>query len=124
MNSIIINVNIELINIEPYYVDKKYITLIDYVMKPKNYIEIVFKYYRCDWKCETKSLQKKLTILNDLEFDKFLYKLKNIYLDYQKQPSKYEKMVKYSRKRIEKLNNERIYQYIYKCILLNSELIK
>ena len=124
MNSIIINVNIELVNIEPNYIDKKYITFIDYIVDSKDYIDIIYKYYRCDWKCSSTELEKKLKDLNSNEFENFIQTLKDLYKDYKNNPNKYDKMINQTRKKIDKLNNERVYSYIYKCIKLNSKLIK
>ena len=124
MNSIIINVNIELINLEPKYIDKKYISFVDYVVNENDYIEILFKNYRVDWKVKTPELDKKIKNLNEKEFQKFIDTLIKIYDEFKKNPKKYEKMISNTRKKIEKLNNERVYSYIYKCIKLNSKYIK
>ena len=124
MDSIVININVNLINIKPEYQDPPYITLIDYIFTNKDYVELIYNYYRVggEYKNDTKLINYKNKLQKN-EFSNLLENLKNKYIDFENNPEKYKKMVRKSKKKINKLTNERIYQYIYKGILLNSKFI-
>lgn len=129
MNSVIINVNIKTININSDYDDNYWISFIDYVIDKKHYENLEYKYYRISGKYlndkdninkikeNTQKLQKK-------EFKKFTKKLQELYYKINNNIEFYKKKAKKTKLEVEKLTNERIYQYIYRGILLNSELIK
>ena len=124
MDSIVINVNINTINIKPEYKDPPYITLIDYVVNNKDYIEIIYNYYRVSGKyIDNKNLKNKVDKLQKKEFNKFVKTLNKKYLNLVNNPEKYIKMAKKTKNKVNKLTNERLYQYIYKGILLNSLFI-
>lgn len=124
MDSIIINVNINTISIKPEYKDPKYITLIDYVINNKDYIEIIYNYYRVSKRyIDDKKLKNKVDKLQKKEFNKFVKTLNKIYMNLVDNPTKYKKMSKKAKNKVDKLTNERIYQYIYKGIILNSLFI-
>jgi hypothetical protein len=125
MDSVVINVNVELINIDPSYTDKKYISFIDYVVSQDNYIEIVYKYYRIGISHrQDKEKMAKLEIYQEHAFENFIKTLNDIYEDIHKHPQKYKKMIKKAQELTNKLTNDRIYNYFYRYILLNSELIE
>ena len=124
MDSVTINVNVELINIEPYYTDNKYISFIDYVVGPNNYVEITYKYYRVPIRRrDEKELVAKAEEYQEKEFENFIKTLNDVYEDIQNHPQKYKKMVKSANDLTNKLTNERIYNYLYRYILLNSEVL-
>ena len=124
MDSIVININVNTINIKPEYKDLSYITLIDYIVNNKDYIEIIYNYYRLAGKyIDNKNLTNKIDKLRKNEFNKFVKTLKRKYLNLVNNPEKYKKIAKKAKIKVNKLTNERIYQYIYKGILLNSLFI-
>ena len=127
MNSIVINININTISLDPEYKDPPYITLIDYVVDKKDFVEIIYNYYRISNKLKNLSNnidKKKIIELQKKEFDKFTIKLKKTYIKLIKNPDKYKKMAINTTNKVNQLTNERIYQYIYKGIVLNSNIIK
>lgn len=124
MDSIVINVNVKTINLKPKYEDEPYITFIDYVVDKKDYVEIIYTYYRVDREYkDDKKLSKKVDSLNNSEFKKFTHTLQKLFDDFVKHPKKYEKMVASAKKKVEQLTNENIYAYIYRAILENSKII-
>lgn len=125
MDSVVINVNVELINMEPSYTDRKYISFIDYVVGQDNYVEIVYKYYRMSISHrQDKEKVAKLEMYQEREFENFIKTLNDVYEDIRKHPQKYKKMIKKAQELTNKLTNDRIYNYLYRYILLNSEAIK
>ena len=76
MDSIVINVNVNTVNIDPEYTDPHYITLIDYIVDNKDYIEILYNYYRVGGKYINKTTKDRIDALQKKEFDLFT---KNIY---------------------------------------------
>ena len=124
MDSVVINVNVNTINLKPKYEDPPYITLIDYIVDNKDYVEILYKYYRVDSiYMKNRNIESNVIKLQHEEFDKFVKKLNEIYFKLIKSPKKYKNMAKKTTEKVRKLTNERIYQYIYKGILLNSQFI-
>jgi hypothetical protein len=71
----------------------------------------LYKYYRADtiadekYHAKARELQKK-------QFEKFTKKLEKIYNKANENPEKYMKKIKKGYKYVNKLTNERIYQYI------------
>lgn len=131
MNSVVINVNVNTIGLKlvnnkfiKEYEDPPYITIIDYVVNKNDYIEVLYTYYRVssDYK-DNKNLVDKIDKKQKDEFDKFVEKLDKVYYELVRNPEKYRKMAKETTQKVKKLTNDRIYQYIYKGILLNSKYL-
>jgi hypothetical protein len=112
MNSVVVKINIETIG-DDYY-DKSWISFIDYAVDNTDYVNIIVKYYRI-----TDGTAK---MKNENEFLKLIKTLKIVYDDINNNPTKYKLMIKKTKKKIEKLTNDRIYQYIYTGIVLNSKI--
>ena len=76
MSSIVININVETISIEPKYRDCSYISFIDYLITKQYYINIVYKYYICDKKYFNNNKIEVFKILENNEmldyFERFL----------------------------------------------------
>ena len=114
MKSIVINVDVYTIDIEGAYSDLPWDTFINYIVEPKkHYINLEMKYYvttnkELNEKCKKMNMDENLII-----FDK----LKKIYNN-----SNHEKMINKSFKRVSKLKNKHVYEYIYNCILMNSKI--
>lgn len=123
MNSIVINVSVNTIDINNQYKDPRYTSLIDYIIDNKDYINIVYNYYILSGKNNNETIIKKKNKLHKEEFNKFVTKLNKVYINLEKNPEKYKKMAKKAKNKVNKMSNERLYQYIYKGILLNSKFI-
>lgn len=114
MKSIVINVNVN--TIYDTYEDKDIISFQDYVLtKGVDYINIDVSYY-------VKKYDPKFVEKNKKEKVKMLAKIENVYKNYAKNKSKYDAMVENSYNKITTLSNERIYDYIYRCLVLNSKI--
>jgi len=122
MDSLVINVNLKLKNIYPEYEDDVYISLIDYIVeKNVDYIDITEYYYRVN-RDSPKEYSDKKDKLNKETFCTVLKKLLQIYEDVDNNPEKYKKMIQSGREKILYLTNNRVYNYIYKAILLNTKI--
>ena len=66
-------------------------------------------------------LQKENIINNKIEYEKFIYNLNKLYKNFSDYPEKYRKKSERVKVKVEELNEDRIYQYIYKCMLLNEQ---
>jgi hypothetical protein len=126
MKSMVINIDVETISVEQKYFDKKYVTLIDFIIKKnKHYKNITMKYY----KRSRNNLQisqediNNINSMNKKEVDIVYRKIEKLYNYYNKHPEEYNEIVNNGYKRVNKLKNKHIYQYIYNCIIKNSEFI-
>lgn len=120
MNSLVINVNVELINIDPPYSDQKYISFIDLIMDESNSIEILYRYYRVD---HESSKRHQAEYLQRREFKEFISKLKLVYTFMEKYPNEYDKIVNKNKQNISKITNDTINEYVYNCIKYNSQVL-
>jgi hypothetical protein len=124
-NSVIININVftKAINEEGWN-EEEYHSFIDLIMKPNiDYIDIKFTYYNAGIS-RSADAQDKARRLNEAEINKVIDRINYIYEDFRKNPEQYQKMIASYRAKISKLDNGAIYNYIYKCICLNSGVIK
>jgi hypothetical protein len=112
MDSVVIRIDVESIGDD--YKDKPWISFIDYIVNTDDYVGITIKYYR------NKNVTDKEK--NEKEFKKLIKKLEIVYTHINNNPNKYKKMVKNAKTKVSKLTNDRIYQYIYTGIVLNSKI--
>jgi len=116
MNSIVINVDIESINTETNEIEPKWISFINLIIKPnKHYINMKFKFYYS----KNKDDKMKNRTMNYNESVIIFHKLKKIF---ENDPSKYLQYVKKGYERVSRLKNKHIYEYIYNCIVRNSQV--
>ena len=119
MKSHVINVNVQTFGYD--YTDEKYITFIDFVLTNDDYNEIIVKYYtirKSDANFDVVGTNKK----NDDEFDLFYENIRQTYLRLKSNDTESNDMIDNAYKKIDELTEDRVSQYIYKCIVLNSEL--
>jgi len=107
MKSILIHIDSETITEE--YHDKRFINFCDYIVPRSDFIPITYKYYHKD--------NEK----NEIEFEKFIFKLENTYEKIKQNEEKYQKMSERAYEKMNKLTNERIYQCVYLMFTLNSK---
>ena len=123
-NSVIININVftQAISKDGWN-DDEYYSFIDLIMKPnKDYFDLKFTYYTAG-KSNSIDLQNKAKQMTHNEINNVISKIENIYSNYTKNKTKYDKMIKNYRQKIDKLTNETVYEYIYKCIVYNSKVV-
>lgn len=127
MKSITVNINVITnidLSLQPEFT--KYeksinLTFIDLVMDPNiDYINIDYNYYGPRKFCNNVTRYDELT---NKEVNKMLIQLNMIYEDIVKNKKKYEPMIDRGFKKINMLNEDRINQYLFKCITLTHELI-
>lgn len=117
MKSIVVDVNVKTHHIDLNKIDDEWISFTNYIVKKnKDYVGFVIDYYR------TGEYSKKYDDMNKKALDDLFVKLIRLYQDSQKNPKKYDKIVKSGYDKMTKLTNERVYQYIYRMILLNSTI--
>jgi hypothetical protein len=122
-NSIIININVKTKSYEhTSYNDDLYISFIDLIMKPNiDYIDIIYNY--TSYRGYDINIINKVNKINNDEILKIGNKIENIVDTYSSNTNKYDKMIKSYQNKIEKLSNDKIYEYIYELILENSKVI-
>jgi hypothetical protein len=120
MKSNIINVNVN--NIGKDYNDKNYISFVDYIVNNKDYHEININFYRINYFKYDENLIKNYQQQNVEEFNKFIDKLKKIYIKVENDKEENDKKIMSGYNKINKLTNDRIYHYIYTAIVLNNKL--
>jgi hypothetical protein len=122
MKSHIINVNVKYIGED--YEDTKYISFVDYIVNKKDYHEIVINFYRINKFKFSKTLISKYQKQNNEEFNKFIEKLKNIYMKLDKKSSVDDPKIISGFNKMNNLTNDRLYHYIYTAIILNHKLFR
>lgn len=123
--SVIINVNAytKSINQDGWNEDE-YHSFMDLIMLPDiDFINIEFTYYNAGITDNIKE-QETAEDMTKKEVDSVIQQINNIYDDYFVNSSKYNNMIKSYKKKINSLTNESIYDYIYKCIIYNSKIVK
>jgi hypothetical protein len=123
-NSVIINVNVytKAINDEGWNEDE-YHSFMDLVMEPsKDYFDIKFTYFNAGIS-KSQQQQDKARRMTEQEIDRVIAKIEAIYEGYINGKPKYDAMVASYKKKIGALTNEAIYEYIYKCIVLNATIV-
>jgi hypothetical protein len=124
-NSVIININVftKSINAEGWN-EYEYHSFIDLVMKPgEDYVNLSFTYYNVGIS-KSKDAQKRAQKMTDDEINKIIKQIEDIYNNYARDKNMHDKMISNYREKIAKLNNQTIYEYIYKCIVKNATIIK
>jgi len=122
MKSIVININMKTIMYKDDIIesiDEKFISFIDYIIKPNNDFEYTYTYHM---KNDNNFFMS--STINDYiieENNKLLQFLKSIPSKYNSNKEQYNKMIERNYKKVFKLTDERMYSYIYRSILLNSE---
>jgi hypothetical protein len=120
MKSLVINISVKTINTNSYYIDKPYISFIDYFVKPnKDYLDIKMTYYKTNKNDSNESIQKIIE-KNKQEFIKIKKKLKKIY----KNIHKYDEIINNGFSTVSKLNMNYVYDYIFNCMCENEKIIK
>lgn len=117
MDSIIININVETDDIDKKEVYKKYISFVDFVVDKGNYVELLYKYKR-EHENLPDEVNQESREENQKEYIKLVKKINRVYKN--KDDLKYKKIANNS---VKNLTNDRIYSYLYRSILLNSELL-
>jgi len=123
--SVIFNINVFTKAItEDGWNEEEYLSFMDLIMEPDvDYFDLKFTYYNVGIN-KSIQLQNKARIMTEKEINKIITKINDIYFNPTKYKDKIESMIKSYNKKIEKLDLEFIYEYIYQCILLNSKIIK
>jgi len=114
MKSIIINIDVYSVSLENEFNDLPWISLINHIVRPnKEYINLKMTYYHS-------KNPEKVKELNYKEYIKITKKLKKIHdttdID------AYKPMIDSAYRRVNKLNNTHINEYIYNCIIQNSKI--
>lgn len=114
MKSVIINVDVYSIDTQNNITEPPWISFINLITKPKkHYINLKLKYH---YSANKEEKDKNLK-LNNNECIKIYNKLEKIY---NSDTNKYQEMINKGYKRVSKLKNRHVYEYIYDCILRNS----
>ena len=121
MKSLVVNIDVYTINLNPKYMDYPYVSFINYIVKKnKHYINLNMIYYRTSY-ATSKKYEKYIMEKKKNESDKIINKLTEIYHNID--CDKYKKIINDGYKKVRKLSMENIYEYISECISENSKII-
>lgn len=114
MKSLVININANMKEYKTNNIEYNWISFIDYIVKPnKDYINIDSTFYWSDTiNVDNHNYNESVKVMNELQE---IYNSKDI--------NKYNKIINNGFKKVNKLSNKHIYNYIYQCIIENSKII-
>lgn len=125
MCSLVIDVSVTTVSLDHHYEDEEYMTMINYLIKPGvDYIRLPMKFYRTSVISNDVSLieEAKQKTLN--EQIRVYEQIKEIHEDAEKNPDKYLPMIHHGYNIVSNLRIEHMYEYMYKCIVENSKVIR
>lgn len=103
------------------YIEEPVITFVNYFIRPEDYTEIKYTYYEISKtdmnEEETKIAEEK----QRQEHKNLLLQIKKAYKNMIADPKKYKDLAKKAYDNVTKLTQDRIYQYIYRAIVLLNE---
>ena len=119
--STVINISVKTIYIDTGIMYEPWETILDFVIKPnKHYIDIVYTYYTTNDDADEKIKQKAIEMMK-IEDEKLPNNIIKAYNDAES--GKYKYIMHNGKNMVENLSLERIYQYIFQAITLNSKYI-
>jgi len=124
MDALVINVDVETRSYYPEWQDDYYETFTDYIVEPDvDYINIKYTYHKYNYLEAPPDVRDRVKALVAAEDRKLYRALEDIYHDYRTNPAKYKTMMERSKRTMQNITMERIYQYIYKLICLNAKVV-